>query len=924
MLLCVSLCYFAAVNIVLAETDVTGRVIDESGAPLRATVAPLGGPPSGIVISGEDGYFEVPLGATSLLVWSDDPSTQGFDYLPAVVRVGGVPLTVTLKAAASVAFTGSIQFVDTQNLPTGVTLTVTDSGGSPMNQTGYLLSFRVSSGSSEPVGPSLAPYTMIVPATARFSVRMSVNVLVGSKMETRILNTGELGPIEKGALVRADLGLYSIPYGIRAVKALDSGLGPLMSEMEGRGFYLVRERGAVAHGEAELTSAGALLAEGRLTESFDLLKTSYIDLTSVKQDLAGLQGDASTSVYVLIGFLALASVVVGFVAADRLVTQAPASTAAYAASVMVLYLFYPGSRALPAESFELTAVLLFAASLAAGILLPRLLEMMGGGDRVGLLDVLVPVMSIAKRNLRRRRLRLALTLASLTVMVMGFVSLTSFAEGYGLVSSRVSSAQSGTPRVLIRSGSWSDEEMAFLPAGGVELAWVKAQEGVAYVAPKMETIPAYTSPMSVSGGKLMSVVGVDAALEARATDLEAALTKGSLPGPDGVALSERLVEELGVKLGDTVKLGSTSLVLRGVFDDGRLYTLHELDGRPFLPDKWVNMSPKSETPVYALEECEAAEVALVDAQTATLIPLAGLSRITVGLEDVDPIAFATRMALERGYQAWASGQGGVQLERVGSYVEAKGLPLVVPWAIVALNVVVTTLSGLYERRREIGILSSVGLNPAEISAVFVSEAAVTAFTAGGLGYLAGLGLYRLMPALGLALDVQQKVSATWCVASVGLSLSAVLVGAFAALRGSLIVTPSLTRRWKVGDPTDSLNGLYRLPIPLRLAEDEAEGFSEYLVGRLRGLEEDPVKKTAMVKEEREGEAIVVSFIYRSSQTTTGNFYTTNRVTVERDGDGGYGVRLESVGEAEWVHEAGGLVRLVAMEWSGRKRARSGS
>ncbi len=921
-LLCATICCFAASTVAQAQIGLRGRVIDESGIPLIANIAQTGGQVYSTVVSGADGYFEVPPGATSLLVWSDDSSTPGFDYIPAIVEVGEGPLIVTLRAGASLTFTGSIQSVDTQNLPTSVTIKVTDLGGNTMNQTGYPLIFRVSSGGSEPTAPGLAPYTVVAPADTRFKVNMAVNVLVGSRLETRTIDTGELGPLKKGELLRADLETYSIPYNIRAVEELDYNLGPLMDEMEAKGFYLVRERGATAHGEAELASASDLLAEGKLTESFDLLKTSYIVLIGVQQDLVGLRADASASVYVLVGFFAVASVVVGFVSADRPVTQTTTSAATYATSVLALYLFYPGSRALPAEGFALTTAALFAGSFAAAVLIPKLLEMMGNGDRVGLLDVLVPVAAIAKRNLRRRKLRLALTLTSLTVMVMGFVSLTSFAGGYGLVSERVSTSPSDTTRVLIRSGSWSDGETAFLPAGGTELTWVGAQKGVTYVAPKLETIPAYASPLSVSGESLMGVVGVDAALESSATDLADSLTVGNLPGSDGISLSEKLVSELGVRLGDNVTLGSMNLVLQGIFDDVRLYTLRDIDGRSFLPNKWVNTSPKGEIPVYVLEECEAAEVAVVDSQTAALLSLAGLSRITIGLRDTDPVTFAMRMALERGYQAWAASMKGVWVERVGSYIDAKGLPLVVPWAIVALNVVITTLSGLYERRREIGILSSVGLNPAEISAVFVSEAAVTAFAAGGLGYLGGIGLYRLMPYLGLALEVQQKVSAVWCLAAVGLSLSAVLVGAFVALRGSLVVTPSLTRRWRVGEPADSLNGLYKLSIPLRLTDGEVEEFRDYLANRLHRLESDPVKKTAMVKEGKEGRMLSVSFIYRSSQTTTGNFYTTNRVLIEPNMDGDYGVRMESVGEAGWVHEAGGLVRLIVMEWSGRKRARS--
>ena len=103
-------------------------------------------------------------------------------------------------------------------------------------------------------------------------------------------------------------------------------------------------------------------------------------------------------------------------------------------------------------------------------------------------------------------------------------------------------------------------------------------------------------------------------------------------------------------------------------------------------------------------------------------------------------------------------------------MEGEGLPLIIPWAIVVLNVVVTMLNSLFERRREINILSSVGLNPAEIASIFAAEASIMGFIAGGLGYLLGLSFYRLMPLLGLTLEVQQKVSAVRALAAIGISI----------------------------------------------------------------------------------------------------------------------------------------------------------
>jgi hypothetical protein len=176
------------------------------------------------------------------------------------------------------------------------------------------------------------------------------------------------------------------------------------------------------------------------------------------------------------------------------------------------------------------------------------------------------------------------------------------------------------------------------------------------------------------------------------------------------------------------------------------------------------------------------------------MPLVGVTRVDVIVrEGTDVSSFAERLALERGYWVWSISGGAVHFVRLGEYLEGKGLPLVIPWIIVVLNVIVTMLNSMYERKEDILILSSVGVNPAQISAVFVSEAMIYGLIGGGVGYLAGLSLYRAMALLDITLGVHQKISAFWSLAAMGISMTAVLIGALVSLRGSVVITPSLDR-----------------------------------------------------------------------------------------------------------------------------------
>ena len=75
--------------------------------------------------------------------------------------------------------------------------------------------------------------------------------------------------------------------------------------------------------------------------------------------------------------------------------------------------------------------------------------------------------------------------------------------------------------------------------------------------------------------------------------------------------------------------------------------------------------------------------------------------------------------------------------------------LIVPLVIAALIVLNTMLGAVYERQREIGVYSAVGLAPMHIALLFVAEACVYAVVGVTLGYILGQGAAKLLLGLGL-------------------------------------------------------------------------------------------------------------------------------------------------------------------------------
>lgn len=911
-----------------ASTVIKGRVVDESGLPLGSAKIMLWVERALVATSmtGPDGLFEIeaePDTFYEVIAFADEPSTPGVDYLPARADVKASDsdeLVFVLKPAASLILDGDIQFVESQQLPISVLYMVLDPvSGEIQKRNGFQLVFG-SDQSSQSEFLDLNLNHIVVPAGESFKIGVNSSILVGSELATRYFEADEpdLFRLATGDRLNLDVRKYSIQVSLDLVESLIGAVVENLGEMGSYGFYIVSERATTAESERWFLEAKFLKEEERLIESFDACKMSYIGLIQTRARLSGMMRDASFSIYMIIVFLALSSTAIAFLLSNRESIKILGGMFVYALSLLILYSSYPGSIIIPSENFIGTSVLAIGLSITVALALPKSMKGRGREGHVPVRNMVVPIFSLAKRSMRRRRLRFLLTLASITVLVMSFVSLTSFSEGYGLIVSRVSGRTPGFEAVLVRSKGYEDIEPVFMSYMDVTSGWLERQPESLVVSAKAESFPSSWPIATLNGVPIWGVLGIEPSSEASITGIARALIDGEFPSGDGVAISEALRQAMGVEIGDTLQLSGTNVELVGIFDDGVLSSLREIEGSNFLPGKLVNLSPEGEVPQYVVEPCEPSEIVVLQFSRALKIFTVGISRVAIKVkEGLDANAFAERLALERDYWAWAASADGVDYARLGSYLEGKGLPLVVPWGIVVLNVVVTMLNSMYERRKEIHILSSVGLNPAQIAAIFVAEATIVGLSAGGLGYLAGLGVYKGLSFLSLALEVRQKVSAVWSIASIGIAMTAVLMGALSALKGSVVITPSLMRKWRIEGEMRTPFEPFEIVIPVRLLPEDVDDFVEFVVRGLRRLEDNPVRMTSSIKvfgktDEAERR---VDFVYKTVGSVSSNFYTKNSLFIERTPDGEITVRLRSYGEKNWAHTTGSLVRMLAMRWS---------
>ncbi len=909
----------------MAVEQFSGVVKDSKGFPIPgAMVTCVKGTVLVSQVKADDsGRFNIQLilgEANTLLAYADNPQTPGWDYVPSLARIDPTVITYdfTLQPAASIVLKGDMQFVESENLPTIITFTVTDIDGKQLNPSGFLLSFGVRNRDILQI-PGLSASTVIIPVHQQTKIWVESQIIVKNKVTPRGFYISTERNLMQGERSEIDLRVYNVAYNLGIAEETLQSVKGRLSEMEAKGFYLMKQKISISAVERKISEAKIELESEAIGEAYDSIKTGYITLRQTFIDLETLQLDASFSIYSIIGFVAISAVMLGFLLSNSKRIKAVISLSLYSLMLIIIYIVYPGSSTIPLQGFVSVGLGAFATVFGVALFIPLLLGRAVGGEQVNIFAVIVPIFSIAKRSLMRRRLRFLLTISSITVLVMSFVALTSFSEGYGLVTTRVSNNLAPYSGVMIRASDWKLDNPTYLVLTEPELQWLRGQQEVDLIVKKAMNPPLISPLFRVGGNRIFGAIGIETG-ENSITGIGSTLIGGNLPSPGEFAASRLLCDTLELKIGDSITVKTIPLKLSGILDDSKLRLMRDLDGGDYLPQKMVNINPPGDAPFYVPLTCEPEEVVFLNIVDCINMSFASISRLALKLHsDVDSDAFAERLTLDRGYQTWSDSVNGIKYAILSTFLEGKGLPLVVPWGIVVLNVVVTMLNSLYERRREINILSAVGLNPTEIASIFVAEASIIGFIGGGIGYLAGITLYKVMPALGLAVDVHMKVSIFWSIASIGIAVSAVIVGAIVALRNSVVITPSLVRKWKIEGETGGMGEPWILTIPVKLTASELETFTNFIYSRLVDLLTGDVRKTMNVKKKMEIDGIIVTFAYTSAQSTTGNFFTKNKVIIKKNEEGEFIVMLESQGDRAWAHETGSLLRQYAMAWSNRLR-----
>ncbi len=473
---------------------------------------------------------------------------------------------------------------------------------------------------------------------------------------------------------------------------------------------------------------------------------------------------------------------------------------------------------------------------------------------VGRLSATYAAINLGISNLRKRKVRTGLTAATLillTFTVLSFTSVSTSLKYYKLPRDNRPTYQGA----LVRDRNWKGLQESVLDYLD------SAFEGKATIVPRawrlarIETEKEYIAFQKV-GNETPSFANALVGFTERekvATMLDRKLIgensrwfkKGDfyhciLPS-DMAALVGITEDDIAEKEEDCPKirmLGSDFTVI-GIIDSDRFNRTRDLDDEKLTPVDMVSEGQRMRSgqredpdlqasePIESFVHLESSNVMLVPFDYA--MSVGGTVRSIAITQFKDPNIgkqvedFMSRVALT---VFVGEGDGVTVYSSIGATSLGGLANLAIPILIAALIVLNTMLGSVYERFREIGIFSSVGLAPVHIAALFLAEAAVFATVGAVMGYLVGQVTTMVLSGFGILEGMNLNYSSLSAISSTLVVMATVFLSTmYPAKKAASMAVPDVTRKWKFPEPEGDR---WVFDFPFTIGGAEVVGMYAYL------------------------------------------------------------------------------------------------
>jgi hypothetical protein len=501
-------------------------------------------------------------------------------------------------------------------------------------------------------------------------------------------------------------------------------------------------------------------------------------------------------------------------------------------------------------------------------------------------SVLAAAFSLGVSNMRNRPLRVALTCITIILLmftVISFTSIRTYLRFYRI-------ERPNTPMydgMLIRNNAWWPLEHSALryiesefqhkakvvprawyanqPAGEWSSIFIKLERGED-VIPDAATVEEFreitaalqsTDPVAILRAReklaarsfqtySRAIMGLSPD-EPAISGIDTLLVAGAWfePGDHDVCiLPDALAALLGIGPEDAgnarILLYGQPVLVKGIVDSEKLYAWRDLDNGHLTPVDYRGASAEIQSAVRSMsqqtDETEVLAFTHMLPQDVLFMPYQDVRDMNNGNIMSVAIKFPSVADMHRAIDAFmprvgltlfVGADGKATVYSALALTALTGLEnLFIPVLVAALIVLNTMMGAVYERFREIGIFSSVGLAPTHIGALFMAESCVYAILGGMAGYLIGQSFAQAITGLDLLEGLTLNYSSTAAVSSTVVVMGVVLLSTlYPARKASQMAVPDVEREWKFPEPEGDV---WAFDFPFTVSGVEALGLCTYL------------------------------------------------------------------------------------------------
>jgi hypothetical protein len=334
--------------------------------------------------------------------------------------------------------------------------------------------------------------------------------------------------------------------------------------------------------------------------------------------------------------------------------------------------------------------------------------------------------------------------------------------------------------------------------------------------------------------------------EAEVTSIESVLVGGRWIGENdsqAILLPERMARNLGINIEDPggcyVSLWGMPFEVIGVFSGDKLQAHMDLDGEILTPVTFPReiSSEITEEVVEALESGDdirefQSRYQHIPGDLTVIVPFqtllaAGgkLKAIAIRPKSLSALKISGESLADRfGLSLFSGEADGTYLYHASDTMQYSGVPnIIIPILLSIFIVLNTMISSVFERKREIGIYTSIGLAPSHVSFLFIAEAMAFAVLSVVIGYLLAQTSAKLFSHTALWSGITVNYSSLAGVGAMLLVIFVVMVSViYPSKVAGEIAIPDVNRSWSLPVPKENTLEI-TLPFLMTYAEHRSVG-----------------------------------------------------------------------------------------------------